>query len=72
VKRHPRVACRICSGGGDERSRLGRKGSLIRNPFGNCWCCGGRKAHPRLALWLVDNTEHKKIRAEIARAKGKT
>ena len=71
VKRHPRVACRVCSGGGDEKSKIGGSG-WFRRPFGNCWCCGGRKAHPRLALRFIDSGKHRDIKAEIARAKGKT
>lgn len=71
VKRHPRVRCRVCAGSGDEHSRIGGSGQF-RRPFGNCWCCGGRKAHPRLALRIVDPGRHRDIKNEIARAKGKT
>lgn len=72
VRRHPLVACRVCSGGGAEKSQIARAGSkLIRNPFGDCWCCGGRKVHPRPALRFLDSGQYKRIKAEITRAKGK-
>lgn len=71
VKRHARVGCRICSGGGDEYSKIGG-GGWFRRPLGDCWCCGGRKTHPRLALRIIDPAAHRRIKNEIARAKGKT
>jgi hypothetical protein len=70
VRRHPRVRCRMCAGGGDSRSRLGGKG-WFRRPFGDCWCCGGRKAHPRLAARFLDPEGYRKIRAEIERGRTK-
>jgi hypothetical protein len=70
VKRHQRVPCRVCTGSGDEHSRLGG-GGWFRRPFGNCWCCGGRKSHPRLALRIIDPAAHERIKNEIERAKGK-
>lgn len=71
VKRHPVVRCRVCSGGGDEKSRLGGSG-WFRRPFGNCWCCGGKKVHPRPALRFLDAGKYRKIQAEVRQAKGKT
>lgn len=67
VKKHRMVRCRVCSGGGDEKSLI--SGKWLRTPFGDCWCCGGRKAHPRLALRVIAPAEHKRITEEIRRAK---
>jgi hypothetical protein len=69
VRRHPRVRCRPCTGSGGHESRLGGRG-WFRRPFGDCWCCGGRKSHPRLAARLLDPEGYRKIRAEIE--KGRT
>lgn len=73
VRRHPRVACRWpgCKGSGASYSRVG-DGRWLRRPFGDCRCCGGKKAHPRLALRVVAPDRYKSIRTEIERAKGKT
>lgn len=71
VKRHPRVPCRVCTGSGGENSRIGG-GRWIRRPSGDCWCCGGKKAHPRPALRFLDPGQHRSIKAEVDRAKGKT
>lgn len=68
VRRHPRVRCRVCSGGGGHHSRIGG-GRYLRRPFGDCWCCGGRKAHPRLAARLLDPEGHRKIKADIAKGR---
>lgn len=69
IKRHPRVACRFCSGGGDHRSRLG--GGWFRRPFGDCRFCGGRKAFPRPGLRWVDRERYDEIKGAIARGKAK-
>jgi hypothetical protein len=67
VKRHPRVACRVCHGSGDKVSRVG--GGVTRRPRGACSHCGGKKGVPRPALRLIDNSERKKILAGIIQAK---
>lgn len=69
VRRHPRVSCRMCRGSGDHRS--GISGKHVRTPFGDCWCCGGRKTHPRFAARLLDPAGHaeEKRRIEKGRAK---
>ena len=66
VRRRPRVPCRPCTGSGASRSRLGGAG-YFRRPFGNCWCCGGTKAHARLALRVIDHSRYQAIRDEIRR-----
>jgi hypothetical protein len=70
VKRHNRVPCRWpgCRGSGAESSRIGG-GDVFRNPFGDCWCCGGRKSHPRLALWLIDKNEYDRLRGEVKKGR---
>jgi hypothetical protein len=68
VKRRPRVACRVCKGSGDSRSRIGGFGPF-RRPAGDCGHCGGKKGFPRPALRLVDGGERKKILDGIRRAK---
>ena len=70
VKRHERVPCRVCSGGGARYSRIGGW-RWFRRPFGDCWCCGGRKSHPRLALRVISPAAHQRIKNEIERAKGR-
>lgn len=70
VKRHPRVPCRVCKGGGGKDSRLGG-GGWFRRPFGDCWCCGGRKAHPRFGLRVIDQQQYQRIRQEIGQARGR-
>lgn len=67
VKRHPRVACPVCKGSGDKKSRLG--GGRLRRPMGACGHCGGKKGVPRLALRVLDNDARKKILTAIATAK---
>ena len=67
VKRHPKVACRVCGGSGDKLSRI--QGSLIRRPRGACGHCGGKKGFPRPALRVIDGEQARRIRDEIAKAK---
>ena len=64
VRRRPRVPCRFCAGSGSTGSRLGG-GGFFRRPFGDCWCCGGTKAHARLALRFIDSGRYQSIRTEI-------
>lgn len=66
VRRRPRVPCRMCTGSGASASHLGG-GRYFRKPFGDCRCCGGTKAHARLALWLIDGDRYRTIRDEIRR-----
>lgn len=70
VRSHPMVSCRWpgCGGSGAEASRVGG-GQVFRQPFGNCRCCGGKKAHPRLALLIFDSARYKKLQAEIRKAR---
>lgn len=70
VRRHPVVACRACKGDGGHGSKIGGAG-WFRRPFGDCWCCGGRKAHPRLALRLIDSGKYRQIRNDISQARGR-
>lgn len=71
VRRNQRVACRVCGGSGIRGSRL-KGGKWFRRPFRDCWCCGGKKAHPRLALRVLDPGRYNSIRNEIRRARGKS
>ena len=70
VRRNPRVRCRVCKGSGDNDSKLGGTG-WIRRPFGDCWCCGGRKSHPRLAGRIFAPAQYKAIKDEIRNARGR-
>ena len=67
VRRHPRVACRVCGGSGDKVSRLG--GGWTRRPRGACGHCGGKKGFPRPALRVFDSARRKQIMSDISRAK---
>jgi hypothetical protein len=73
VKRNPRVACRWpgCKGSGGNYSLIGRNGEsgMFRNPFGDCWCCGGRKSHPRLALKFISPEEYRRIKGEVSKGR---
>lgn len=67
VRRHPKVACRVCSGSGDKVSPI--FGGPFRRPRGACGHCGGKKGFPRPALQLIDPGRRRKILDEIAKAK---
>jgi hypothetical protein len=67
VKRHPKVACRVCGGSGDKVSRIG--GGPFRRPRGACGHCGGKKGFPRPGLAIIDPAGRRKILDEIVRAK---
>jgi hypothetical protein len=67
VKRHQKVACRVCGGSGDKLSAV--QGALIRRPRGPCGHCGGKKGFPRPGLRIVNSGQHKKLTSEIKRAK---
>lgn len=68
VKRRPRRPCRWpgCQGSGISSSRIGRG---LSRPFGSCWCCGGRKSHPRPALRFVDADAYRQLRGEVRQAR---
>ena len=68
VKRHPVVSCRACKGSGANFSKIGG-GKWFRRPLGDCWCCGGRKGHPRLALYVIDRNRWDEIRGKVARGR---
>ena len=67
VKRHPKVACRVCGGSGVKVSKV--QGSLIRTPVGDCGHCGGKKSFPRPALRVIDSSQRQQIMTGIRKAK---
>lgn len=70
VRRHQSVACRVCRGSGSHISRLGGFW-FFRKPFGDCRCCGGRKAHPRLAAIVLDPAGYREIQDKIRKGRSR-